>query len=182
MIKYLYTVKRFFLLAPVIVISLYSCKSCNKSDADVEVKPDTTAAQAQVNSISLPRADTSFIPLFSKILDDAFDASSKKDYNKLAGMIIYRGPDSTRFGKDVFNGSDRDELAVVRLTSGVFNQWNAGVDSRDYARVFDYNQPGAVPMKVLEVIFVSRKKVNRKFFGFIRLGEEWKIADITSSL
>ncbi len=171
-----------FFIGPVLMLlMLYSCKSCNKGNETKEVKADSTIVNAAVaNPITLPHADTSLIPVFSKILDDAFAASSKKDYKTLASLIVYMGPDSTRFGADVYNTKSTYELNVMRITADVFNRWNGGIDSRDYSRVFDYNQPGAIDMQVLEVLFVSRKKIDRKFFGFIRIHDTYKIADITS--
>ena len=33
-----------------------------------------------------------------------------------------------------------------------------------------------------DVIFVAPKSIDRKFFGFLQLNNEWKIADVTSYL
>jgi hypothetical protein len=160
-----------------------SCKSCHKGSESGQVKTDSTAATtAPANTINLPHADTSLIPVFSKILDSAFAASAKKDYKTLGTFIVYMGPDSSRFGADVYNTKKNYELNVVRITADVFNRWNSGIDSRDYSRVFEYKQPGAMDMQVMEVLFVSRKKIDRKFFGFMQIRGSYKIADITSAL
>ena len=169
-------------LAPFFILFLYSCKSCNKGNDSSALKIDTTVTSPVTNPVNLPHADTSLIPIFSKILDDAFNASAKKDYKTLGSLIVYMGPDSARFGNDVYNTKNSYELNVVRITADAFNRWNSGIDSRDYSRVFEYNQPGAMDMQVLEVLFVSRTRINRKFFGFIRLGETYRLADVTSSL
>lgn len=171
-----------FTLGVVAFFSLQSCKSCNKKSDSAQVSADTAQTATAVNPINLPHADTSLIPVFSKILDSAFEASSRKDYRTLGSFIVYTGPDANRFGKDVYNTKNSYEYNVMRITADVFNHWNSGLDSRDYSRVFEYNQPGAMDMQVLEVLFVSRKKVDRKFFGFIRIGDRYKVADVTSSL
>jgi len=64
----------------------------------------------------------------------------------------------------------------------VFNKWSGGVDSRDYPRVFEMDQPDGQKMEVLEVIFVSKNRVNRKFFGFVKAKGDYKIIDVTSNL
>ena len=171
-----------FVLIALLPVAISSCKSCNKSNTPDITKSDTTTTSTPAHSINLPHADTSLIPVFSKILDEAFDASAKKDYDKLATYIVYRGINQARFGNDVFNTKHNDEKAVVKITSEVFNKWNAGIDTRDYPRVFDYSQPNTKPMMVLEVIFVSKKKIERKFFGFIKINDDYKIADVTSGM
>ena len=158
-----------------------SCKSCKK-ETPVTTVDTTVSSTAPVNSINLPHADTTVIPILSKILDEAFEASAKKDYNKLASLIVYRGPDSTRYGYDVFNAKNNYERKSLSITADVFTKWNSGVDTRDYARVFALNQPDGRTLPVLEVIFVSKKTVDRKFFGFLEINGEYKIADVTSFL
>jgi len=145
---------------------------------------DTTAAQSMrpVNNITLPHADTALIPVLSKILDDAFAASAQKDYNQLGSYIIFRGPDPKRLGRDVFNAKINYDKTIVRITSDVFNKWNRNVVSHDYTRVFNMDQPGGKTMVVLEVVFISNKSIDRKFFGFIKLNDDYKILDITSNL
>ena len=74
--------------------TLSGCKSCKKSDAGQASHSDTTAAStntAPLNSINLPHADTSLIPILSKQLDAIFAASTAKDYNKMANAdgILY---------------------------------------------------------------------------------------------
>jgi hypothetical protein len=83
---------------------------------------------------------------------------------------------------DVFNPKNNYDRNVLRLTSEVFNKWNTDIDSKDYSRVFEMPLPDGRNMPVMEVIFVSKKSVDRKFFGFLQIKEEWKIADVTSSL
>ncbi|MDB5281523.1 MAG: hypothetical protein JWO06_598 [Bacteroidota bacterium] len=171
----------------VLAIALPSCKSCNKSDKAQSVAIDTTAVKAPdvrpMNTLNLPHADSTLIPVLSKIVDDAFDASAKKDYAKLGSLIIYKGPDSTRYGYDVFNAKNGYERNVVKITADVFNKWNRGVEMRNYGRVFDLDQPDGRKMAVLEVIFTSRKNLDRKFFGFLIVNNgEYKIIDVTSYL
>jgi len=159
-----------------------SCKSCKKEDKPVATDTTTVPGTPPVNTIDLPHADTSVIPILSAILDEAFDASSKKDYNKLASLIVYRGPDTKRYGYDVFNAKNNYDRKAVSITADVFNKWNKNVESRDYARVFALDQPDGRTLPVLEVIFVSPKSVDRKFFGFLEINGEFKIADVTSNL
>lgn len=162
---------------------LSSCKSCKKNEPVAVSASDTLTKVFQPqNTINLPHADTALIPELSKILDEAFVASTKKDYNQLASLLVYRGPDSLKFGNAVYNAKNNYEKNVLRITADVFNKWNKGIDSRDYARVFELDQPDGRKMPVLEVIFVSKKSVDRKFFGFLKVKEDWKIADVTSSL
>ncbi len=169
------------------LVAVSSCKSCNKS-ADVKTSAPDTAASASIinsNTLNAPHADTSLAPVLSKILDEVFEASKNKDYNKLAGYIAYRGPDMKRMGNSVFNAKNPYERSVVRITAEVFNKWNSNIESRDYARVFALAQPNdSRNILVLEVIFVSRQAVNRKFFGFLPLTapDDYKLVDITSSL
>ena len=167
-------------------IGFSSCKSCNKSDNAQTTQVDTTtkaAAPQGLNTLNIPHADSSLAPVLAKLMDEVFDASKRKDYNKLATYIIYRGPDMKRFGYDVFNAKNAYERGVVKITSDVFNKWNAMSDTKDYARVFSLAQPDGRDMKVMEVIFVGKKGVNRKFFGFLPLNkDDFKIVDVTSNL
>jgi hypothetical protein len=168
-----------------ITVAFYcsSCKSCKKSEPVPTVSTvDTVPAIAPQNTINLPHADTSLIPILSKVVDQAFDASAKKDYRQFASLVIYRGPDSLKLGYDLFNAKNSFDKNVLRITADVFNKWNADVDSRNYGRVFEMGQPDGRSMPVLEVIFVSRKNLDRKFFGFLQIKDEWKIADVTSYL
>jgi len=158
-----------------------SCKSCKKEEKLPQV--DTTAtSSAPVNSINLPHADTAVIPVLAKVLDEAFDACSKKDYAKLGSLIVYRGPDTKRYGYDVFNAKNNYDKKSLSITAEVFNKWNRDVESRDYARVFALDQPDGRTLPVLEVIFISKKSVDRKFFGFLEIEGSYKIADVTSNL
>jgi hypothetical protein len=158
-----------------------SCKSCKKEEPPVTV--DTTAVSTRpANTINLPHADTAIIPVLAKVLDEAFEASGKKDYSKLGSLIVYRGPDSTRYGYAVFNAKNSYDKKSLSITADVFNKWNRNVDSRDYARVFSLDQPDGRTLPVLEVIFVSRQSVDRKFFGFLEIDGQYKIADVTSRL
>jgi len=182
MIKKAYITAACAILFCASVFILPSCKSCNKEDKNQATQTDTNTVSQPLNTINLPHADTSLIPILSKILDDAFDASGKKDYSRLAPMLVYRGPDMNRYGTDVFNAKNKYEKNVVRITADVFNKWNTGIDSRDYARVFSMDQPGGQSMPVLEVIFVSKRSVDRRFFGFMQVGDGYKIADVTSYL
>lgn len=161
-----------------------SCKSCNKDkkETTTETKVDTTTTTTPVPTISAEHGDTSMIPVLSKVLDDAFAASKQKNYAALAPYIVYRGPDSLRHGNDGFTLKNNYEKSIVRITSDVFNKWNNNLESLDYGRVFTLPQPDGRPMPVLEVIFISKKNVNRKFFGFLNINGEYKIADVTSYL
>lgn len=163
--------------------SLSSCKSCNKKEETKTVSADTTSTTKQPeHTINLPHGDTTLIPILSKVMDDAFDASGKKDYSRLAALVVYRGPDSLKFGYDVFNVKNNYDRKILKITSEVFNKWNDHTQSRDYLRVFEMPQPDGRTMSVMEVLFVSPKSVERKFFGFLLINNEWKIADVTSYL
>ncbi len=170
------------LLAVASLLFTYSsCKSCKKEDKPV-VTDTTSVSTPPVNTINLPHADTAVIPVLAKVLDEAFEASGKKDYNKLGSLIVYRGPDQTRYGYSVFNAANKYDKKSLSITADVFNKWNRNVESREYARVFALDQPDGRTLPVLEVFFVSKKTVDRKFFGFLEINGEYKIADVTSSL
>ncbi len=177
------------LLAAIITLissmGVSSCKSCKKSDEAKEVHIDTTAtgSSPHIQPINLPHADSALAPVLTKIMDEVFDASKKKDYGKLASYMVYRGPDMKRFGYSVFNTKDPYERSVVRITAEVFNKWNSNCETKDYARIFSLQQADGRDMTVLEVIFVSRHGVYRRFFGFLPLEkDEYKIVDVTSNL
>ena len=179
----------FFAIVSIVLfvsIGFSSCKSCNKADNTQATHTDTASAAVApqaVNAINLPHADSALAPVLAKLMDNVFDASKKKDYNKLATYLIYRGPDLKRFGYDVFNPKSAYERNVVRITGEVFNKWCSGCETIDYSRIFSLAQPGGADMTVLEVIFVSKKGVNRKFFGFMPLHkDDYKIVDVTSNL
>ncbi len=176
-------------IAAVILITsmgFSSCKSCNKADNGQATHVDsiaTSTAAPAVNAINLPHADSSLAPVIAKVMDDVFEASKRKDYNKLASYLIYRGPDMKRLGFSVFNPKDAYERNVVRITGEVFNKWTSGCETIDYARIFDMSQPGGQNLAGLEVIFVSKKGVNRKFFIFTVLDKDQvKIVEVTSNL
>lgn len=160
-----------------------SCKSCNKEEKTATAI-DTTAVSVRppVNTINLPHADSSLIPVLTKILNDAFDASNKKDYKTLAQLIVYRGPDVKRYGYAVFDAKNPYDRKAVSITADVFNKWTRNVESMEYARVFALDQPDGRTLPVLEVIFISQRNLNRKFFGFLEINGEYKIADVTSNL
>lgn len=163
-----------------------SCKSCNKGSDAANIHADSSAgpvAPHVQNTINLPHADSSLAPILSKVLDDAFEASRKKDYAKLASLLVYRGPDMNRFGYSVFNVKNNYERNVVRITAEVFNKWNSSCETKDYARIFALQQPDGRDMNVMEVIFVSRKGVDQRFFGFLPLDKgEYKIVDVNSNI
>jgi hypothetical protein len=169
-----------------VVVSFSSCKSCNKGNEGKTNTSDSTSVPAAPHvqsAITLPHADSSLAPVFAKVMDDVFDASRKKDYVKLASYLIYRGPDMKRFGYDVFNPKNAYERNVVKITAEVFNKWNSNCETKDYARIFSLQQPDGREMDVLEVIFVSKKGVDRRFFGFLPLKkDDYKIVDVTSNL
>jgi hypothetical protein len=170
-----------FLFSTVLYCS--SCKSCKKEEVAQTGVTDTTAFSPQPsNTLNLPHADTSLIPILSQVLDEAFSASAEKDYTQFASLLVYRGPDTLKFGYDVFNPKNSYDRNVLRITGEVFNKWNKDIDSREYARVFEMGQPDGRTMPVMEVIFVSKRSIDRKFFGFLQIKEQWKIADVTSYL
>lgn len=169
------------------IVGFSSCKSCNKSGADQAKTADSSAIvtpSQPINSINLPHADSSLAPVLSKLMDTVFDVCHKKDYVKLASYLAYRGPDMKRMGTGVFTTKNVYEKNVVRITGEVFNKWSSNAETKDYGRVFALPQPqDSRPITVLEVIFVSRKGVDRKFFGFVQLdGTNFKIVDVTSNL
>lgn len=159
----------------------YWYKTSYKKEETPAVMIDTTAVSLKPSgTLTLPHADTSVIPLLTKVLDDAFASSAAKDYNTLGSLIVYRGPDQNKHGYDVFNAKNSFDKAVVKTTADVFVKWNNGVESVEYSRAFELPQPDGRTMTVLEVIFVSPKNIDRKFFGFLLINNEWKIADVTS--
>jgi len=165
--------------------SFSSCKSCKKGSETKEEHTDSVAVPAPhvQNPITLPHADSALAPVLAKVMDDVFDASKKKDYARLASYLIYRGPDMKRFGYSVFNVKNAYELTVVKITGEVFNKWSSNCETKDYARIFSLQQPDGRDMTVLEVIFVSKKGVDRRFFGFLPLTkDDYKIVDVTSNL
>lgn len=189
--------KRKVIIAVVVVVVLaaigggvyYWQQKKNQATTDLSVTDSTALRQTTGNSgvpmldlSNLPKADSVLIPLLSKTLDDAFAASEKKDYAALASMIIYRGPDSLRMGYDVFNYKSNYEKSIVRITGETFNSWNKDVQTREYARAFEMPIPDGRSMPVLEVIFISRKSVNRKFFAFLEVNGQFRISDVTSYL
>ena len=164
-----------------------SCNSGKKTDQATVTHTDTTHTAATIirpssfAAINLPHADSGLIPVVGKLLDEALEASTKKDYNTLASLLVYRGPDDKRNGLDVFNAKNKYEKNVTRITGEVFNKWTRNVESKEYSRIFEMDQPGNRKLVVLEVLFVTRTNINRKFFGFLKLKDEYKIADVTSS-
>ena len=74
------------------------------------------------------------------------------------------------------------EKQLVKITSDAFNKWGKDVESRDYNRIYDVPLPDGSSMPFLEVIFIGPKNTHRKFFGFLPVGEEFKIAEVTSTL
>lgn len=165
-------------------ISIFSsCKGCKKDAATTTVDTSaTTGSSAPVDMITTAHGDTNLIPVFTKLLDDAFAAGKNKDYATLAAMMIYRGPEPNRHGTDVFTLKNSYEKGIVKTTAEVFTKWNANVVSKEYPRVFTMPQPDGRNMDVLEVIFIGPKKIDRKFFGFLKAGNDYKIADVTSYL
>ena len=167
-----------------IAVQVSSCKSCKKDAPAETVNTDTVSTRPSVpeNMLNVPHADSSLIPVLSKVLDIAFEASAKKNYAKLGSLIVYRGPNEAKMGNGVFDVQNSYDKAVVRVTADVFNKWNKDVATPEYGRAFALQQPDGRTMPVLEVIFTSPKQFDRKFFGFIELENEWKIVDVTSNL
>jgi hypothetical protein len=171
-----------FLLLTAVEFS--SCKSCKKKEAEQTVPVDTLSAQSMApsNMVNLPHADTSLIPVLAKVLDDAFAASAKKNYDLLGSLIVYRGPDEAKTGTGVFNAKNKFDKGVVRVTAEVFNKWNKDVPAPEYGRVFSLDLPDGSSAPVLEVIFASPKQFDRKFFIFLQQPSGWKIGDISSNI
>lgn len=167
------------IVAVVVCPSLSSCKSCNKKQ-DTKAVTTTDTTTTNYMSITAPKADTSLIPILSAVLDEALVHAAAKDYAKLGKLIVYRGPQMERFGKDVFNTKNKFEKNTVRITAEVLNKWAAGNESREYPRAFELPMPDGSKMPVLEVIFIADKKINRKFFGFLQFEGQYKIAEISS--
>jgi hypothetical protein len=165
-----------------LLFCLPSCKSCKKKEEPVASITDTASIPTPIHSINLPHADTTFIPILSAVLDGAFDASMRKDYKQLASYIIYRGPDTLKYGYDVFDAKNSFDKKIVKVTADVFNKWNNNLESRDYSRVFELPQGDGSSIPVMEVIFVTKKTVDRKFFLFQNIRDEWKIMEVTSYL
>lgn len=167
----------------VAVLMLHSCKNNSKTETPTNNIPvDTTAVSNVLQSIDLPHADTAVIPVLTQLLDQAFTAAAAKDYNTLGKLIVYRGENAQRHGYDVFNATNAYERKVVLITAGVMNKWKSSSESVDYARAFQLPQPDGRTMMVLEVYFVSKKFLDRKFFGFLEVNGAYKIADITSEI
>ncbi|HLP22102.1 MAG TPA: hypothetical protein VK174_17430 [Chitinophagales bacterium] len=159
-----------------------SCKSCNKDAKPATTDSVSTAPATPVNSINLPHADTTLIPILGQVLDEAFEASAKKDYAKFATYLLYHGPDERRFGNDTYNTKNATEKKIVSITSDVFNKWNRNVESREYLRVFELPQGDGSAVPVLEVVFVTSKTFNRKFFIFFQREEKYKIMEVSTNL
>lgn len=166
------------------IAAVQSCKSCKKEKPSAApIVTDTTGSvNPNIKTIDAPHGDTSLIPVLAEVLDKAFKAGKQKDYAAFGTYVVYRGADEKRHGYDVFNVKNSYEKNVVRITADVFAKWSTGTQSIDYARVFELPQPDGRTLQVLEVIFVYPKKVDRKFFGFLPINNEYKIADVTSYL
>ncbi len=168
----------------VLALFLYSCKG---KKGEGGTKPaDTTATASQLpapGTLTLPHADTALIPVLGAVVDEVFTALAKKDNKSFASYFIYRGPDSLRVMNDVFNVNTQFERDWVRITAAAFNKWNKDVQNREYTRIYLVPLSDQVQMPVLEVVFISPKSVNRKFFGFLQVGEnDFRILEVTSSL
>ena len=163
--------------------SLSACKQCNKKADNAALPYDTTAVSLRPeNSVEAPRADTAVIPVLAEVLDKVFEASVKKDYNALGNLLVYRGPDQNRLGVEVHSLKNSYDKTIVRITGETFAKWKKTSTAIEYGRVFEMPQAGGSAMLVLEVLFVGDKSLNRKFFGFVIIGEEFKIIDVTSYL
>lgn len=167
-----------------LMVVLPSCKSCKKPKEETTVVTDTTSNIPLTNSgtLTTPHGDSALIPVFAGILEQAFEASRKKDYETLSSLVLYRGPDMQRHGTDVFRIKNSYDKTIVRMTGEVFSKWTTGTESIDYTRVFELPQPDGRTLEVLEVIIVYPKKIDRKFFGFLQVDGTYKIADVTSYL
>lgn len=166
-------------------VLLPSCKSCNKPQEVIPPASDTiTAPTTNMNTgtLTTPHGDSSLIPVFTDILEQAFAASKAKDYENLGSLMVYRGNDKKRHGLDVFRTKNAFDKSVVKVTAEVFSKWSNGAESVEYTRVFALPQPDGRSLQVMEVIFIHPKKMDRKFFGFLEIDGSYKIADVTSYL
>jgi hypothetical protein len=164
------------------LFSTSSCKQCKKEQQPVSTTDTTAAPNLNVNTIDAPHGDTSLIPVLGGILEHAFALAQTKDYAALGAQMVYRGPVEQRHGVDVFDVKNSYDKNIVKVTAEVFNKWTTGAESLEYARVFQLPQPDGRTLEVLEVIIVYPKKIDRKFFGFLLINNEYKIADVTSYL
>lgn len=178
--KILYVVSAVLLLTLIIGGGYWYKTSYKKADVTNPIIDTTAVSLKPSGTLTLPHADTLLIPVLTKVLEDAFTASAAKDYATLGSLIVYRGPDQNKHGYDVFNTKNSFDKALVKITADVFTKWGTGVESVEYSRAFELPQPDGRSMTVLEVIFVSPKSIDRKFFGFLLINNEWKIADVTS--
>ncbi len=179
--------KTIFLVSVIVILTasllFTSCKQCKKEEQNTTPTTDTTStSNLNINTIDAPHGDTSLIPVLGGILENAFASAQTKDYSTLGAQMVYRGPIEQRHGADVFNVKNSYEKSVVKVTADVFNKWTNGAESIDYTRVFELPQPDGRTLEVLEVIIVYPKKIDRKFFGFLLINNEYKIADVTSYL
>lgn len=176
----------FFLVCGVLAVSVVAfsgCKQCNKKTEPVVIPYDSTAVSLRPeNSVEAPRADTAVIPMLAAVLDQVFEVSVKKDYAALGNMLVYRGPDQKRLGVEVHALRNNYDKTLVRITGETFAKWKKTATSIEYGRVFEMPQAGGSAMLVLEVLLIGEKNLNRKFFGFVIIGEEFKIIDVTSYL
>lgn len=161
--------------------------SCKGKKGQEGTKPaDTTAVNGQLppsGTLTLPHADSALIPVLGAVVDEVFTALAKKDNKAFASYFIYRGPDSLRVMNDVFGVNTPFERDWVRITAAAFNKWNKDVENREYTRIYLVPLSEGVQMPVLEVVFISPKSVNRKFFGFLQVAEnDFRILEVTSQL
>lgn len=172
------------LLSVALVMGLatfYSCKQCKKEESK-PVPTDTTVTTTPVKVIDLPNADSTLIPIVSEVLQNAFAASTKKDMAKLATYLIYTGIDTLRYGKDTYKINKKEDKELVMLTSQGFNRWTANTTSIDYSRCLQQPLFTGDTMVIMEVFFNREKEFNRKFFGFLKLGNDYKIVTVSSTI
>lgn len=158
------------------------CKGCKKEEETTTTATTDTTAN-NLNNVALPpRGDTTLIPILTQVLDSAFNFSAKKNYAGLASLMVYRGAEQNRAGTDVYTLKTKDDKEVVKITAEVFNKWNGSAEGREYIRIFEVPTMNGVGMVMLEVIFVGKADFNRKFFGFLKVNGNYRIAEIISSL
>ncbi|MFN8299929.1 MAG: hypothetical protein U0T75_12550 [Chitinophagales bacterium] len=170
----------------VIAVLAIVVSGCKGKKGDGGTKPSDTTSVAQnptPGTLTLPHADSTLIPVLGAVVDEVFTALAKKDNKAFASYFIYRGPDSLRVMNDVFGVSTPFERDWVRITAAAFTKWNKDVESREYTRIYLVPLSEGVQMPVLEVVFISPKSVNRKFFGFLQVAEnDFRILEVTSQL
>ena len=87
-----------------------------------------------------------------------------KDYNIAASLIMYRGTDQSRIGKDTFKYSNPNEANTVNVTCEVINNWLGSSKSYEFIS-YKQEQTEYGMQYVVEVLFSKQKiGIERHFF------------------